>query len=208
MDPAAGLGPLCHCIYLNPVRAKLRPLAELPEYPWTSLRWLMHPKERPAWYDPRPALAHAGSLADTPAGRRNYLEYLAWLAEDEPARKAQRFEQMSRGWVIGSGDFAKEVLREYRQLDHRGRSPAADLQETREALWREELSAQLKRAGRTKADVASAAKSADWKLAIAAALKAKTTVSNRWLAEHLNMGGLHEVSRRVNVLRRATVVRR
>ena len=40
-------------------------------------------------------------------------------------------------------------------------------------------------------------KSAGWKLAIAAELKRRSTVTNRWLAETMQMGNLHEVSRKV-----------
>ena len=108
VDPDEGLGPLCHYIQLNPVRAKLRAVTDLPDYPWTSLRWLMQPKERPTWYRPAAALAHAGELADTPVGRRKYCDYLSWLAEDEPAQKAQKFETMSKGWIIGTNSFARK----------------------------------------------------------------------------------------------------
>ena len=38
------------------------------------------------------------------------MDYLAWLAEDEPARKEQRFAEMSTGWVIGSEGFAKAAV--------------------------------------------------------------------------------------------------
>jgi REP element-mobilizing transposase RayT len=76
VDPDGGLGPLCHYIHLNPVRAKLRPVEALPDFPWASLRWLIEPKHRPEWYVPQPALEHAGGLADTPGGRRKYLDYL------------------------------------------------------------------------------------------------------------------------------------
>jgi len=38
VDPDGGLGPLCHYIHLNPVRAGLRSLDDLPNNPWTSLR--------------------------------------------------------------------------------------------------------------------------------------------------------------------------
>jgi hypothetical protein len=39
-----------------------------------------------------------------------------------------------------------------------------------------------------------------------AAMKAKTTVTNRWLSEALHMGSLHEVSRQVAALRRQTTI--
>ena len=201
VDPDGGLGPLCHYIHLNPVRAKLRPVADLPAYPWTSLRWLMEPGSRPDWYQPQPALDHAGELADTPPGRAKYLAYLAWLAEDEPARKAQRFEAMAKGWIIGTPGFAQSMLKEHGELVGHGRRMAAATKETREALWQEELTRLLRKLRRPPADLAKERKSAAWKVALAAALKTRTTATNRWLGEKLNMGGLHEVSRQVSAWR-------
>ncbi|PAW67503.1 MAG: hypothetical protein B9S34_05340 [Opitutia bacterium Tous-C1TDCM] len=202
VDPDGGLGPLCHYLHLNPVRAKLRPVAELPGYAWTSLRWLFEPKERPDWYRPQAALAHAGGLADTAAGRRSYLAYLQWLAEDEPARKEQQFGAMSKGWVIGSGSFLRTMVQESRERGGQGRRLAAEARAAAEELWREETNRLLAKLGRTGADLLTERKSADWKVALAAALKERTTATNRWLGEHLHMGGLHEVSRRVGAWRR------
>ena len=197
VDPDDGLGPLCHYIHLNPVRARLCPVAGLPAQRWTSMGWLMEAKQRPPWYDPQPALVHAGGLSDTPAGRRKYLEYLAWLTDDEPARKKQRFAEMSKGWVIGTGQFTKALVRENRTLAGHGRRRAAEMQETREAVWQEELAVVLRKLRRKPEELATTGKSVDWKLAAAAALKVRTTVTNRWLATTLHMGNLHEVSRKV-----------
>jgi hypothetical protein len=197
VDPDGGLGPLCHYIHLNPVRAKLCSVAELPAYRWTSLGWLVEPKRRPPWYDPVPALAHAGELADRPLGRKKYLEYLAWLAEDEPARKQQRFATMSKGWVIGTEEFTKALLRENQELVGQGRKLAAELHAARDGVWQENLEALLRRLRRKAEDLAPAGKSADWKLAVAAVLKSQTTVTNRWLATTMHLGNLHEVSRKV-----------
>jgi REP element-mobilizing transposase RayT len=202
VDPAGGLGPLCHYIHLNPVRAKLRSVAGLADYRWTSLSWLMDPKSRPGWYRPQPALDHAGELADTSAGRRSYLDYLAWLSEDEPARKQQCFAAMSKGWIIGTTDFAKTMLRENQNLVGQGRRMAAELQETREALWQDALTALLRQLRRTPADLAKESKSAGWKVALAATLKTRTTATNRWLGATLHLGGLHEVSRKVGAWNR------
>jgi hypothetical protein len=41
-------------------------------------------------------------------------------------------------------------------------------------------------------------KSVSWKLAVAAALKERTTVTNGWLSETLRMGNRFEVSRKVS----------
>jgi hypothetical protein len=45
-------------------------------------------------------------------------------------------------------------------------------------------------------------KSSRWKAALAAAMKARTTATNRWLGAALNMRGLHEVSRQVGAWNR------
>ena len=197
VDPGDGLGPLCHYLHLNPVRAHLCPVAGLAEWPWSSAAWLMDPKRRRPWYDPTGALEHAGGLADTPAGRRKYLEYLGWLAEDEPARKAQRFDQMSRGWVIGPREFAAGLIQEHGALVGHGRQLAAANREASEAVWQAALPPWLGRLGRTEGELARSGKSADWKIALAAALKAHTTVTNRWLGLTLHLGNLYEVSRKV-----------
>ena len=125
VDPSEGLGPLCHYIHLNPVRAHRCPVENLAAWPWSSVAWLMDPKRRRPWFDPQAALEHAGGLADTPAGRRKYLEYLGWLAEDEPARKAQRFDRMSQGWLIGSREFAAGLIEEHGAMAGHGRRLAA-----------------------------------------------------------------------------------
>ena len=143
-------------------------------------------------------MEQAGGLPDTPAGRRKYLGYLAWLSEDEPARKKQRFAEMSKGWVIGGVEFTKAMVRENRELAGHGRRLAAEMQEACEAEWGEELARLLKKLRRKPEELARTGKSADWKLAIAATLKVRTTVTNRWLATTLHMGNLHEVSRKVS----------
>ncbi|MEO6874715.1 MAG: transposase [Opitutaceae bacterium] len=120
VDPNQGLGPVCHYIHLNPVEAGLCKVEALPEDRWTSLSWLFRPRARPHWYEPWPALAHAGDLPDNSAGWRNYLAYLAWLAADEPARKEQQFEAMCRGWIIGGLEFAKTVMRQRQELPGQG----------------------------------------------------------------------------------------
>ncbi|MBI2516105.1 MAG: transposase [Opitutae bacterium] len=197
VDPDEGLGPLCHYIHLNPVRAGLCAVEALPAQRWCSLGWLMQPGARTEWYDPAECLRHAGELTDTGAGRRAYLKYLGWLQEDEPARKAQRFEAMSRGWIIGTRDFAKALVREQREMTGRGPRGATEMQVAREALWQETLAGLLRRLRRTAADLPAAGKSVAWKLALAAVMKERTTVTNRWLAATLHMGNLHEVSRKV-----------
>jgi putative transposase len=202
VDPAGGLGPLCHYIHLNAVRAHLRPVERLSEWPWSSFAWLMNPRLRPDWYDPSTALWHAGDLKDSSAGRRKYQDYLAWLAEDETAQKEQKFAEMSKGWIIGTAGFTKEMIREHREVLGQSRRMEKELRTAREGIWEEELVRLLKKLGRRQNDLTSTSKSEGWKLAAAAALKARTTATNRWLGAALNLGALHEVSRKVSAWQR------
>ena len=204
VDPDTGLGPLCHYIHLNPVRAKRCSMETLGEWPWTSLRWLMQPPQRPKWYTTEGFLRQAGELADTPAGAKKYLEYLAWVAEDEPARRAMQFDRMSKGWIVGSNDFKVAMALEHRNAAAALARGDRDAQEAREGLRQALLDQLLREAKRTRKELGRSAKMADWKVALAAAMKAKTTVTNRWLAEELHMGSLHEVSRRVAASLRKT----
>lgn len=197
VDPADGLGPVCHYIHLNPVRAGLCPVEALGEWPWTSLRLLLEPAARPQWYAPEVFLSQAGSLADTAAGRKRYLAYLGWLAENEPARKAQRFERMSKGWAIGTAAFRMELIKEQKAKAAALARGDRELGAWREQELQKQLAELLEQAGRTAKDIAKDKKSAEWKVALAAAMKRKGNATNRWLGEQLNMGGLHEVSRQV-----------
>ena len=108
------------------------------------------------------------------------------------------FERMCRGWVIGASDFEKALVREHQQAAAglaRGDDVIADL---KDAVLREELEKLLKTVGKSAGHIESEGKSVAWKLAIAAAMKARTVVTNRWLAENLAMGNRYEVSRKVH----------
>ena len=198
VDPDDGVGALCHYIHLNPVRAKLCPVAELGNWPWSSFSWLVNPKKRADWYRVEPALSQAGALTDSVSGRKKYGEYLAWLSEDEPARKALNFEKMSTGWAIGSNDFKHELIKEHREASAVLKQTAAESHELRRALWADELTRLLGCVGRQRTDLIREGKSVSWKLAVAAALKERTTVTNGWLSETLRMGNRFEVSRKVS----------
>jgi putative transposase len=208
VDPAEGLGALCHYIHLNPVRAKLCSALQVGTWEWSSLHWLMNPKKRPNWYDANPALCHAGTLADTAVGRKKYLEYLAWLAEDEPARKALNFEKMSKGWAIGSRSFKQELIKEHREATAVLKQTETESHELRQALWEDELTRLLHQVGKQRSDLIREGKSVRWKLVVASALKGRTTVTNRWLSETMRMGNLHEVSRKVSAWLRTPDVSR
>ena len=198
VDPDEGLGPLCHYIHLNPVRAKICSMLKLADWCWSSLFWITHPKCRLPWFSPETALRHAGTLADTSTGRRKYLSYLDWLQEDQPAQKAFKFDTMSTGWAIGSMAFKKELVAEHRDAAAALKRGDRETAELAEAVRQDALTAALGQIGKNRADLIRDGKSEPWKVALAVALKRQTIATNRWLGENLNLGALHEVSRKVS----------
>lgn len=194
----SGLGALCHYIHLNPVRAKICTLATLAQWPWSSLAELLQPKLRAKWFTPEAGLTQAGNLADTRAGRRKYLEYLAWLSEDEPAQKALNFAGMSKGWAVGSLGFKKSLIADHKEAAAAIKQNQSEWQEINHAMLEDVLTELLAKLNKQRGDLKREGKSVPWKLAIAAAMKARTVVTNRWLSEQLHMGNLHEVSRKVS----------
>jgi REP element-mobilizing transposase RayT len=198
VDPGDSLGPLCHYIHLNPVRARIVTAEALTDYPWTSLRWLTHPRERRSWYSPNDSLDHAGGLKDTAAGRRCYMQYLTWLAEDETERKSQAFERMTKGWVIGTRSFKRSLREEYEDLAAAMKRGDHELEDLRADEREAALLALIKCLEKSVEEVSRDAKGATWKVAIAAEMKRRTTASNPWLSERLNMGSPFRLSRLVS----------
>ena len=174
-------------------------MADLSEWRWSSLHWLTHPKIRQSWYSPEAALNHAGELSDTPGGRRKYVKYLDWLQEDQPAQKAFKFDKMSSGWAIGSVSFKKDLVLEHREAAAALERGDRENEELAEAVRQDALAAALRRLGKSRADLIRDGKSEPWKVALASALKWRTTVTNRWLGENLKLGTLHEVSRKIGL---------
>lgn len=190
IEPGRALGSVCHYIHLNPICARMMDMDRLGKWPWSSLQWILQPAKRKAWFEAGAALMQPVELADTPAGRRAYVDYLAWLSTDEGEQKNQCFDRLSKGWAVGSREFKKALLDE---MDSPPESGAGEVAEARELAWERmlnELKARLP-AGATH----DTAKSADWKVALAAEMKRHTTVPNQWLANALGMGNMFTVSR-------------
>ncbi len=195
VENGAGLGAVCHYIHLNPVRARAVKVESLATYRYGSFRWLGLPRARPVFLNFSTALEAAGGLQDIPAGRKLYLEYLGWLAEDEPARKALGFETLSRGWAHGTKSFKKALIQEHKESKAMRAAVEAETLEAREMIWEDAVQRCLRRLRQQNTDVVTTPKAASWKVAVATHLKATTTVSNPWLARRLHMGDPDAVSR-------------
>jgi REP element-mobilizing transposase RayT len=190
-EPGRALGSLCHYIHLNPVRAHMMSIDGAAEWGGSSLRWLLRPQERAKWFAPAPALAHPAGLTDSPQGRRAYVAYLAALSTDDEKQKQQCFDQMAGGWAVGSDDFKGKLLKLAQQ------DPSAtgieDVAGARVLMWEKTLVELRMRLDKN--ERLGSMKSADWKVAVAAEMKRRTTATNQWLAGKLDMGTQFAVSR-------------
>ncbi|MBI4622863.1 MAG: transposase [Verrucomicrobia bacterium] len=201
VEDGAHLGAVVHYIHLNPVRAHLVSARSSPQYRWSSLHFLAKPKARPPWLRLGDALNAAGALPDTAAGHAAYLDFLAWLHEDEPAQEAHGFERMCAGWAMGSNEFRVALIEDHREALGDLDLAEADSAEIRERAGEQALGACMERLGHSWTEILEQPKAVAWKVAIAAHLRTKSTVKNPWLAEKLHMGDPDGVSRYVSELR-------
>ncbi len=205
VEPGPTLAQVCHYIHLNPVRAKIVPVERLLEYRWSSLPRFSG-RSRPRWLEPRTVLGESGGLADTPVGWRNYLRYLGVAAEEEASLRQEKFGRLSRGWALGTEAFRKDLhqsLSDQAADSDRFALLGADgaaCRQVREELWETKLQVAAKALG-MRLDGLPAKRSDPGKVALAAALKLTTSVSNGWLARRLGMGEPASVSQYVRRFR-------
>ena len=112
--------------------------------------------------------------------------------------EAQARALVAEGAKVVIGDVLAE---QGRQLSGQ-LGPACVFQQldvTSEAAWSDALATELLRRGRSAQELQSASKSSAWTLELALALRRTTTVTNRWLGEHLHLGGRDYVSRRLSL---------
>jgi hypothetical protein len=129
-------------------------------------------------------LGEWGIPKDSPAGRQR-LERA--LEERRGAEECEEFKPIRRGWCLGEEKFREELLTQMSErmgTEHYGEERA----ETAEGLAELIIAEELKRARWQKADLKTRPKRDLVKVALAARLRAKTTVTVGWIAERLAMG--------------------
>jgi len=202
VEEGGPLAQVCHYIHLNPVRAGVVSVDALKDYRFSSYWYLPRPKQRPAFLQFNTVLEEAGGLPDNPAGWRSYRDYLAWQATEGPAGRSKAYVTLSQGWALGSTEFKRALVQDHALAASSRAWESQGAQEIKAEQWRTALNRCLRQVAKTRADITTGKKSADWKVAIAACLKIKTQASNRWLSEQLHMGTPVAVSQLVGLLRR------
>ena len=208
-------------IHLNPARCGLvRPERgqSLLDYPWSSVAqgYALPPGQRPGWFTAKDGLA---GWADTAAGRRRWVERLDRRMVEEgtercgqvalPAEVDARCSHLRRGWYWGSQAFAEKVLKRGQSALRRDRDRGARgslEKKAHDAGRAEELLRDGLRAAHLEAKEMRRLPGSDRrKVEIAQAIWRRTTVSQSWLAQHLEMGSAANVSQQMRRRRAATL---
>ncbi len=188
VEAGTALGPLCDYIHLNPVRASKLNATSLSDYRHSSYWFVQQPTLRPKFLRAATALAGAGGLTDSPAGRRSYQAFLEWQAAEGPAGKSKAYVNLSGGWALGSDEFKATLVHDLAVVADPRALETHGAREVKEQRWSRALETALQATGKSRADLERDRKSAPWKLAVAAQLKRSTDASNQWLAANLNLG--------------------
>ena len=183
-------------IHLNPVRARLlRAGQTLGDYLWSSFPAICaDPRNRPEWLEVTRVL-DAHGLRDTTGGRRRYrtmLEKRAAAESKNPLTASAEWKSVREAWAIGSEEFCRQLRKKFadqRKVDDESTSTAGHDEEAAIRLVQRGL--EILQPG----ELAALPKNHPAKVALAAFVKRRTTVTNAWLARQLAMGSHSHVSR-------------
>ncbi|MBI2926294.1 MAG: transposase [Verrucomicrobia bacterium] len=169
------LKSVCDYVHLNPARAKLVGAEQpLKSFVWSSWpAYLLAPSKRPAWLRVERLLGEWGIPKDSPAGQQQ-LERA--VEARRGAEEGEEFKAIRRGWCLGEETFRKELLAQMSQrlgAEHYGEERA----ETEAAKAERIIAEELQRRKREASELRARAKGAPEKVALAARLRAETTMT-------------------------------
>ena len=103
------LSTVCDYVHLNPVRARLLKADQtLESFGWSSYRFYLQPSvRRPSWLRVERLLGEKGIPKDTAAGRVHFGRLMELRRK---AERSQPYEELRRGWYVGSEQFRQELL--------------------------------------------------------------------------------------------------
>jgi len=180
------LKSVCDYVHLNPVRARLVAVdAPLKSFAWSSWpAYLLAPSRRPAWLRVDRLLGDWGIPKDSPAGRRVWEQA---LEERRQSEASEDYRAIRRGWCLGGETFRQELLAQMSErlgAEHYGEERA----ETAAALAEHIIAEEFKRRRWPEGELKRRPKGDAAKVALAARLRAETTMTVGWIAERLGMG--------------------
>ncbi len=202
-------------VHLNPVRAGIFSVqngGSVCEYPWSSVAWgyAVLPSKRPKWQYCEEVFAAFG-WKDNASGRRNMIEHLdARAAREErercgvpdlPSERDRRFSKLRKGWYWGSQAFCERLLALVGQglakTAARGYKSSPEVKEHGERAAEQLIEKALSSMKAEERIIEKWTRGDPRKVALAAILRKRTTVSNQWIADRLRMASSANVSQRV-----------
>ncbi|HKS38132.1 MAG TPA: transposase [Verrucomicrobiae bacterium] len=176
----------CDYVHLNPVRARLLAREEpLHKYRWSSYPlYLQTPTRRPEWLRVDRLLGEWRVAADSAECRRRFAAGVEARRHDGAD---EGFKRIRRGWCLGGESFRRELMEQI--AEQQGAHHYGDeLVESAEERARRLIEQALRKKGWTAQELKVRQKGDAFKVRLAEALRAQTTVTVAWIAEHLHMG--------------------
>ena len=193
-------------IHLNPARAKCFDLenGKLADYPWSSFLLFLRPAKRPDWLAVERTFGNMG-LQDDPSGRAKYRQYLhkrvvEIACGDTPRETDERWAAIRRGWCFGSDEFRGQMVE---ALDGVLKGKRRDSFVGEQTRKHDTLEAQrlfnkgLEAFDLSASDLSGLKKSDPRKKVIAWHIRKNTSVRNEWIARHVHMGCVSNMSQYV-----------
>ena len=184
-------------IHLNPVRMKGYDFekSQLPDYRWSSYPAYVGKSDGFEWLCVSRLLGNLG-MADTPAGRRKYAEYISGrIADvrhsDQPWKADECWQKIRRGWYFGGEGFRADMLNRLEKSLKKGKrdSYSGDEDKTHDVARAEELiAAGMQRLGLQEDDLGGMIKNSPEKYALAWLVRRNTCVGTGWIKDRLQMG--------------------
>jgi len=180
------LRTVCDYVHLNPVRAGLlRPEEPLEKFVWSSyLQYGKPAKERWPWLRVGRLLGEKGIPQDNAAGRAEFASQMERRRREEAGAD---YAAIRGGWCLGSEEFRHELLAA--EADGVGANHyGSDRFQTSQEKARRIIAQELKRLGWKENDLRRRRKGDPEKVKMARRLRAETTMTLAWVAQHLEMG--------------------
>ena len=110
------------------------------------------------------------------------------IGHDEARWDELGLKGLSQGWAIGSSAWRQAMAKEYGRLALEPGLEADDVRELREGAWEAAVQKALSASRRTDAELMTNPKKQEWKLSVAAQVRADSGASLAWLAQRLHLG--------------------
>lgn len=198
------LHTLCDYIHLNPVRVNLLSNGQhLKDYPWSSYPFYLLPiTQRPDWLETHVLMGEKGGLKDNNTGRHQFELLMESRTLWEESRTNDIYDLIRRGWYFGTDGFRNDLLSKIDSLEGATRVRGGEVLSKAQHMQASELLIKLlSKENITNEDLISMPKGDPLKIKLAMEIRKRTTMSLKWISEHLHMGTWTYVSNLLSLQR-------